>query len=149
MRIVPLLVFALTGCSGAEPVAEAPLDTAAPSRMSGYATTPHVRAYPASVTEGDAGDPLVMVRITLSPRVARPVHVDFLTADSSAREGQDYRRAKGRVTFDPGKTEETIGIRIIGDEIAEKEESFLLRLHVAEYGVLDTESVTVTIFDDD
>jgi hypothetical protein len=147
--MVPLLALALTGCSGAEPAAEAPPDTAAQPSMSGYATTPHVRAYPASVTEGDAGDPLVMVRITLSPRVARPVHVDFLTADSSAREGQDYRRAKGQVTFDPGATEQTIGIRIIGDEVAEEDESFLLRLHVAEYAVLDTESVTVTILDND
>ena len=117
--------------------------------MSGYATTPHVRAYPVSVTEGDAGDPIVMVRITLSPRVARPVHVDFLTADASAREAEDYRRAKGRLTFDPGVTEQTIGIRIIGDEIAEPDETFLLRLHVAEYGQLDTESVSITIVDDD
>lgn len=135
--LLPLVILA--ACTGNGPATE---DTAP-------ATTPHVRAYPASVVEGHAGDPNIAIRITLSPRTARPVHVDFLTADSSAREAQDYRRAKGRVTFKPGITEQTISIRIIGDQIAEDEESFLLRLHIAEYAQLDTESVTITIEDDD
>ncbi|MGI9270609.1 MAG: Calx-beta domain-containing protein [Woeseiaceae bacterium] len=156
MRLWLPVLFGLAACTGNGPATEesAParpeIEQAVPkTSATGYGTTAHVRAYPATVVEGDAGDPTLAVRITLSPRTARPVHVDFLTADSSAKEGEDYRRAKGRVTFKPGITEQTIAIRIIGDDVAEGEESFLLRLHVAEYAQLDTESVTITITDDD
>lgn len=156
MRLWLLPLISLAACSGNEPASDdltpaaADVEQAAPqSSMTGYGISPHVRAYPVTVVEGDAGDPTIAVRISLSPRTARPVYVDYLTADATAKESQDYRRAKGRVTFKAGITEQTIAIRIIGDQVAEDDESFILRLHVAEYAQLDTESVTITITDDD
>jgi hypothetical protein len=139
MRVTVLLVLMLAGCSSAEPAADSSVASVAPSPMSGYALSPHVRAYDASVTEGDA---TVAVRITLSPRSTRPVVVDYITEDGSARESLDYVRGEGRLTFKAGITEQTIDVGIVDDDLAEPEETFAIRLHVAEAAVLDTESVT-------
>ena len=146
MRGGALLAFVLVGCSGTEPAADSAVDSVAPPPMSGYSISPHVRAYDASVSEGNA---TVAIRVTLSPRSTRPVYVDYVTEGRSARESADYVRAKGRLTFKPGITEQVIEVGIVDDSVAEADEAFAIRLHVAEHATLDTERVTVTILDDD
>lgn len=150
MRVAVLLLTGLAACTGTEPasVAAAPEGPpgASTTGMTGYGTRPHVRAYATSVSEGEAS---VSIRVSLSPRTMRPVTVDYMTADGSARDGSDYRYAKGQLTFKPGTTEEVIKIALLDDAVAEDEESFALRLHVAEHATLDSEVIFINIRDDD
>ena len=155
MRFTSLVLLGLAACSGNEPADEAaPVPAATPvarqigsnTAMTGYGTVPHIGAQPVTVTEGEG---VAVARVTLSPRVSRPIYVDYMTADGTAKASGDYRYAKGRLTFKPGITEQRIEVDIVADDVAEHEESFVLRLYVADGARLDTESVTITILDDD
>ena len=147
----------LVACSGNEPATEdvesgaaatSPQGPAGSSTI-GYGATPNIRAYPASAIEGDSGETIVSVRVTLSPRAAGDVFVDYMTVNASAKDNADYRHAKGRVVFKPGVTEQTIEIAIMGDAIDEIDETFRVLLAGPIGANLAVDSVLGTIIDDD
>ena len=67
-----------------------------------------------------------------------PVTVDYATADGKATAGKatagkatagkDYTAKRGTVTFAPGRTRETVEVRVLRDEEAEDAETVVLRL---------------------
>ncbi len=52
--------------------------------------------------------------------------VDYITSDGTARAGEDYEKASGTVTFEPGQSTQsaTINIGILDDKVYEGTESF-------------------------
>ena len=142
--------LAIAGCNSNEPAAEPEPEAEnviSGGTPKGFGIGPMVSAEAASAVEGNAS--ILVVEISLSPPSRQLVHVDYITEDGTASAGADYQRAKGRLTFKPGETRNTINIQIVGDDLAEGDESFLLRLHVDGDVRLSTPEVSLTIVDDD
>lgn len=150
-QLIPLLALAsvaLGGCKSPEPANET--DTAQDNAAAtSFGIGPILRASAAPVVEGNEGETVLAVKLSLSPKARTSVAVDYMTVDGTAKVGSDYRRAKGRQVFKPGETEKTIEIPVIADDIAEDDESFSLRLHVAEGATLEASEIELTILDDD
>ncbi len=62
--------------------------------------------------------------VSLSGTNALPVTVQFATQDGSALAASDYLSSAGTLTFLPGETSKTIGVRIVADADIEAPETF-------------------------
>lgn len=87
--------------------------------------------------------------VTLSGASAYEVTVDWITGDGTARAGEDYEAATGRVTFAPGETTGEIRVRILDDLLPERSETFTVSLSRAVNAVIEVPVATATINDDD
>lgn len=103
----------------------------------------------ASVVEGNAGSTPLSFAITLSPARAEPVSVSYETSDDSAVAPDDYLGASGVVTFDPGETAKTVEVGVVGDDVPEPDETFVLQLSAPEGAALADAVGVGTIVDDD
>ncbi|MBI3417070.1 MAG: hypothetical protein HY043_17395, partial [Verrucomicrobia bacterium] len=79
------------------------------------------------------------------------VTVDFLTADNSAKAGEDYTAASGMLIFAAGQTNQVIRIAILNDDMSEATETFSVTLaNPSSNAVLGSRvSTTVSIQDND
>lgn len=99
---------------------------------------------------GDAGGGrTVNVTVSLSAATTQHVTVQFNTADGTAVVDGDYVATSGTLTFAPGETSKTISLTIVGDDIAEATESFLVQLSNASGASIQDAQAEVTIIDDD
>ncbi|RMF30759.1 MAG: hypothetical protein D6759_11320, partial [Chloroflexi bacterium] len=78
----------------------------------------------ATVGEGDAGTTTAAFTVTLSSASSLTVTVDYATADGTATAGSDYTATGGTLTFNPGETQKTITVQVLGDTNAEGNETF-------------------------
>ncbi len=99
-----------------------------------------------TVTEG--GGPALLT-VTLSAPFARPAAVSYATADGTARAGQDYLSATGRLTFAPGTTVQTCTIPLLDDALDEADETVLLALSDPQNALIGDGEALLTILDDD
>jgi hypothetical protein len=103
-----------------------------------------------TVTEGDAGSTNMVFTVTLLNPPAGTVMVNYQTVDGTASSlDLDYADTFGVLTFNPGTTELTIIVPIIGDEIAELDESFTVELFTAVGATIGDDEGSGTIEDDD
>ena len=87
--------------------------------------------------------------VTLSAASARPVTVDWATADGTATAGTDYTANDGKLTFAVGATERTVTVAIEDDGLDEADsEAFRVELTGA-VNAQGSPSATGTIEDDD
>ncbi len=91
---------------------------------------PSITINDATVTEGDAGLIALDFTVSLSRVMATTVTVNFATQSGSARQGVDFVRAAGTLSFAPGTTELTVRVMVIGDLIREADERFHVKLRV-------------------
>ena len=87
--------------------------------------------------------------VTLRGASAYEVTVQWLTANQTARAGEDYVAAAGRVTFAPGETAGEIRVAILDDLLPEEAETFSVTLSNPTNAVLEAGTATGTITDDD
>ncbi len=92
-----------------------------------------IAAADAREVEGDLPS-ILMVPVRLPNAFSTPVSVTYATADGTARAGLDYAAASGSLTFAPGETEKRVRVTLLGDAVAETDESFFLRLSDAVNG---------------
>lgn len=78
----------------------------------------------ATIVEGDSGQQLAAVTVSLSNPSDGVITIDFETEDGSATAGQDYLATDGTLTFAIGEMVQTIFIPILGDTIDEFDEDF-------------------------
>ena len=85
-----------------------------------------------TVTEGNNGATAATFTVSLSAAYGQTVSIRYATADSSATAGPpqaDYQATSGTLTFNPGgPLTQTITVQVIGDRLAEYDESFSVRL---------------------
>jgi Ca2+-binding RTX toxin-like protein len=113
-------------------------------------TTPSVSVGDAVVTEGPfGGTNTAVLQITLSAPAVGGESVSWTTADRTATAGLDYVAASGTITFVAGQTSATIVIEIIGDGLAEGDETLTVTLSDPVGLSLGRAVATVTILDDD
>ena len=96
----------------------------------------------------------VSIAFALDRASELPVAVHWTTEDESARTGSppldsDYVPASGTYTFAPGTVTGEVAIEILDDIYDEDAESFHVRLSSPVNGTIGTQSVTITIADDD
>jgi hypothetical protein len=102
-----------------------------------------LRVDPVRVKEGDTA------RFTLS--LARPstlpVSVRWATAAGTATAGADFTAGRGVARIAPGQTAATVDVPVTADTVAEREETFSLRLDQPVNVWPATDSATATIID--
>ncbi|MBN1475886.1 hypothetical protein JXA47_03950 [Candidatus Sumerlaeota bacterium] len=117
----------------------ASLDVVAPSLTIGDTT----------VQEGNRGETLAVLTVSLSESPALEATVDWSTADGDALAGEDYVAGAGTLAFPPGTTSLTVSVEVIGDLLDETEETFLVVLSGSSNATLGDAEASVTIDDDD
>ena len=83
--------------------------------------------------------------VTLDRVASAPVAVSYVTVDRTARAGEDYAAARGRLTFAPGETERTVPVAVHDDAHDEGEETLLLVLYLADGAEVADSAATGTI----
>jgi len=102
-----------------------------------------------AIFEGNAGWHNLAFTVLLSSKAAGRVTVAYSTLEGTAKAGSDYRNRAGLLTFLPGQIQKTILVPVHGDKIAEKDETFTLRLIAPTNATLANAQATGTILDDD
>jgi hypothetical protein len=82
----------------------------------------------ARMAEGNSGTTPMLFNVTLSFAVNVPVSVDYYTNSITAYAYEDFVYTSGRLTFNPGETQKTISVPIIGDTRPEADETFAVVL---------------------
>jgi hypothetical protein len=103
-----------------------------------------------SAPEGDADTAEVLLAVELSHASALEVSVSYATVAGSATETADYEPVTGRLTFAPGETSQTIPILVVGDTLAEDDETLTFQLsEPTNASLAAVDAALVTIVDDD
>lgn len=102
-----------------------------------------------TVTEGDAGTSDFAFNIKLSEPSGHVVTFNYGTAPGTASVGLDYLPKSGTLAFEPGETNKTFVVKIVGDTIHEDAETFFLNLSAATFAVIDDNQGKATINDND
>lgn len=89
---------------------------------------PRISITSAAITEGDTGTDPMEFTVSLSEASIEVISVDYASEEVSATENIDYEPVSGSLTFQPGETEKTIIVNIIGDTFTEDDEAFRIRL---------------------
>ena len=93
--------------------------------------------------------PTMVFDVTLSIAPTSTVTVNYSTTDGTARTGVDYSGLSGTLTFLPGQTSQTIRVPVLGDNLAEPNETFFVNLSNAVGGVIVDSQAQGLITDDD
>jgi len=112
-------------------------------------TLPQIRVSDVTKSEGRGGNNLFTFTVTLSAPSTGPVRVNYVTADGTARAGEDYTAVSGTLTFAPGETSKSITVVVKGDKKKEANETFSLNLSGATgAGILDGQGLGTILNDD-
>jgi hypothetical protein len=102
------------------------------------------------ITEGDSGKKQAKFTVALNQKINQRVRVNYATSDITAKEGSDYQKTNGKLTFKPGQTRQTITVPILGDTLDEDNEKFSVTLRKPSKGVkLGDKRAIGTIKDND
>jgi probable HAF family extracellular repeat protein len=113
------------------------------------ASLPSLTIGSTSLTEGNSGTVNAVFTVTLSSQMNAPVTVNYATADGTAAAGSDYQATSGTLTFAPGETTRTISVPVIGDRLAEPNETFSVNLSGATNATIANGQGVGTILDDE
>jgi probable HAF family extracellular repeat protein len=102
-----------------------------------------------SMKEGNTGTSNAVFTVNLSAPSTVPVTVQYATADGTATAGSDYLATNGTLTFAPGQTSKTITVQVIGDRLAEPNETFGVNLTSPTNATLAGGPGIGTILDDE
>ena len=102
-----------------------------------------------TVNEGDSGINNAVFTVTMSQANTQTSTVNFATADGPASAPDDYTSTSGTLSFAPGVTSQTISVPIIGDTMAEPDETFTVTLSGAVNATIGRATGTGTIRNDD
>jgi hypothetical protein len=139
-------------------LAEVPVDIEGNPRPAGAASDigayeraapPAISISDCSVVEGNAGQVPCVFTLSLSGPTSLTVTVAYATANGTASAGSDYMAASGTLTFAPGSTSQPLPVQVLGDLIAEPDETFFVNLTGPTNATLGDAQGVGTIGDDD
>lgn len=81
-----------------------------------------------AINEGDNGEKIIKVPVTLSRSLDTNISLDYTTSDYTATNRSDYVSTSGTLTFPAGTTVQYIPVIIKGDTIYEENENFAIIL---------------------
>jgi uncharacterized repeat protein (TIGR01451 family) len=88
----------------------------------------------ASIREGNSDGTLLSFTVSLSQPSEEPINVKYETANGTAAAGSDYIATSGTLTIPAGQSSATISVPILGDTIAESNDTFYLNLSYPQSG---------------
>ncbi|MEM9919164.1 MAG: family 16 glycosylhydrolase [Bacteroidota bacterium] len=109
---------------------------------------PEISISDAEVTEADSNNEMVF-SVQLSKASDELVQVKYDVQEGTATAAFDYVSTLGTLVFQPGETEKTISVSIIGDNVLEVDESFKVLLSEPVQAVLLLSEAVGTIRNDD
>ena len=118
-------------------------------RFSSCAGGPTLSINDVLVAEGNGGTTNATFTVTQSETSAQTVTVNYATADGTAQATSDYTPASGMVSFGPGATTQTLTVGVLGDVIAEPNETFVVNLSGAVNATVADAQGVATIVDDE
>jgi probable HAF family extracellular repeat protein len=89
---------------------------------------PRVGITSVTKNEGQSGTTPFVFTVTLSAASTAPVSLNFVTANGSAKSGEDYIATSGSLSFAAGQTSKTITVSVKGDRLREAQEVFYVNL---------------------
>ena len=101
----------------------------------------------ASVQEGSGAT--LDFAVTLSRAATATVTVDYATSNGTATAGADYTATSGKLTFDPGETEQTVNVTVLDDVHDDGGETLTLTLSNATGARIADATATGTIENSD
>ena len=111
--------------------------------------TPEIFVNDVEVSEGDSGNTTAVFTVTLSEAAAAPVTGTAVWRDDSATGSSDYLGTSQQFTFDPGETQLSVPVEIIGDTDVEQDELFFVDLQNVTGAVSGDLTGQATILNDD
>lgn len=109
-----------------------------------------------AVPEGNSGTSLAYFLVEFTGVRTHPdqwLSVDYRTRDGTARAGEDYLPAQGRLVLYPGENQAVIAVEIVGDSRPEPDETFYLDIFNPDGGSFGPDRTVLTamrtIVDDD
>jgi chitinase len=102
-----------------------------------------------SVTEGNSGTANATFPVTLSAPSSFSVTVGYTTVNGTATASGDYSTRSGTVTFNPGVTSQSILVPVVGDNVNEPQETFVVNLSGPGNATIADAQATGTIVDND
>lgn len=103
-----------------------------------------------NISEGNEILKIIAMPIKLSGPTTNQVSMKWSTADGTAKAGQDYEIVTNRqLVFEPGETEKNIEVGIIGDDIFEMDDTFLIQFTELINCIAEKTEIAVTILNDD
>jgi hypothetical protein len=91
-------------------------------------TPPLVSVNDVTVTEGNTAAVNAVFTVTLSKAASSDVTVHYVTANITAIAGSDYTAKSGTLTIPAGQTSRTFSVAVLGDRLAESNETFEVNL---------------------
>lgn len=102
-----------------------------------------------AVAEGNTGTTDAKFTIKLSAPATVPVTVRYATKANTAAVSADYNGISGQLTFNPGQTQQSVTVKVVGDTTYEPDETFQFVLSDAVNAQIATAVATATIRNDD
>ena len=102
-----------------------------------------------TVTEGNTGTVAANFTVTLSAASTEAITIAYATGNGTATAGSDYTSTSGTLTFAPGETSKTITVPVIGDRLAEPNETFVVNLSDPNNATIADGQGVGTILDDE
>lgn len=103
-----------------------------------------------SLKEGNSGTSSEVFTVSLDGSAIDPITLDFATADGTATAPSDYGPTAGTLTFNAGESIKTVTILLVGDAIAEPNETYSVLLSNASPNAVMGDSQGIgTIKNDD
>lgn len=101
------------------------------------------------IIEGNTGHSTMTFTLTLSQVSHQSVHVSAHLANITATKDQDYSGSDQIISFAAGETTQTFNVEIIGDEIFEPDEIFVVNLESPDNVIIEDDMAIATIINDD
>jgi beta-glucanase (GH16 family) len=113
-------------------------------------TLPEIMVNPVSVMEGNSGDVMADIKLSLAGPAREDISISWSTEDGTAISGKDYSgQTDGQITLPAGSSSINLSIPILHDELLEFTEYFTLNLEEPENATLSNNSIRVKIQDND
>jgi CSLREA domain-containing protein len=111
--------------------------------------TPTLSVNDVSVTETNTGiNTNAVFTVSLSGQSQSSITLNYATANGSATAPADYLSASGPLTFAPGQTTRAVTVTVVGDNLDEATETFVLNLSAGSVAISDAQG-QATINDND
>jgi hypothetical protein len=110
---------------------------------------PSLRINEVTVTEGNTGTVAANFTVTLSAASTEAITIAYATANGTATAGSDFNSTSGILTFAPGETSKNITVPVIGDRLAEPNETFVVNLNDPTNATIADGQGVGTILDDE
>ncbi|MBD2091798.1 glycoside hydrolase family 9 protein [Microcoleus sp. FACHB-1515] len=120
-----------------------------PLNSGGAVALPTLSIADRTIAEGNTGTAPATFDVQLSQASQQTVTVQYATANGTATAGSDYTASTNTLRFAPGETKKTITVGVLGDTIAESNETFSVRLSGATNATIADGEGVGTITNDD